>query len=82
MARGDAPALQRRRGRDNPIPPQERNRIGLGQSVALEIAHDFCPLPLVTGDRLPDEKRVKKPVSRPGIVDRDTNLVNSIVGSS
>ena len=46
VARRDAPALQPRRGHDDAVPPQQRNRVGLGQSVPLEIADDLGALPL------------------------------------
>ena len=38
--------------------------------MALEIAHNFRPLPRIAGDGLADIERVQKTVGRIGIVDR------------
>ena len=63
MARRDVPALEPRRGRDDAVPPQERNRIGLGQRVALEIAHDLGALPRV-GRSPPGRYRARRESGR------------------
>src|SRR5215471_3254400 len=68
MARRDGPAPQDRRSSDDPVPPQEGYRVGLGQSMTLEIAYNLRALSRVAGHRLADKERVEKPVSRPRII--------------
>src|SRR4029077_10634833 len=79
VAGGDAPALQLRRGRDDAVPPQKRNRVGAGPRMPLEGAHDPGPLARVGGHRLGDVKRVEKTVGRAGEIDR-RQIVRDVFG--
>ena len=66
----DVPALQLAGGDDDPVPPQERDGIGLGQRMPLESAHNPGALALVDRHRLPDEQRIEKAILRAGKIYR------------
>src|SRR5215470_18167292 len=70
VARRHVPALEFFRGDDDAVPPQKRNRIGVGQRVPLEVADDLRALLRISTDRLTDIERVEKAIGRAGMVDR------------
>src|SRR3954451_5150341 len=68
MAWRDVTALQLAGRDDDPVPPQERDGIGLGQRMPLESAHNPGALALIGCHRLPNEERVEKAILRAGKV--------------
>src|SRR5271170_1283357 len=62
------PALEFHRVDDRAVPPQERYRVGVGEGVPLEFAHDLGALPHIGGDRLTDIERIEKAVGRTRVI--------------
>src|SRR5690242_13439386 len=68
VARRQVPALDRRRGGDDAVPPQEGHSIRLRQSMALELAHHCGALARIRRYRLADIEPVKEAIGRAGMV--------------
>src|SRR5713226_8951415 len=68
MAGREVPALDRGRGGDDAVPPQEGHGISLGERVALELPHHLGAPARIGGHRLPDIEPVEEAVGRAGVI--------------
>src|SRR5271166_3090050 len=67
---GHVPALDVRRGGDDPVVPEDRNGIGLRQRPSLELSDDTRPLALIGRHRLADIERIEVAVGRGRVISR------------